>query len=650
MLPYHPICAGWTPSPAYRCPPGTLKCHGNCLRPLSETECPLDPDLPDCNSNLVPPWGLCEADYVTHHECGTTDINNCDPGHYDVYQIMPGCSDTTCNFPPTPALSPRPPPPPPRPPDMSYSCPTGTEKCRGYCLRPLKVDECPWHVASTLRDAHCHLGLMTYGVPLDGLCEADFECGSDDLNNCEWVFDVYQIISRCTDIACTLPPSSGASQVPPPASLPIPPAPPPSPPLPSPPYACPLGMLRCFGNCLLLLDAADCPDATTSRDLPNCHMNNVDDLCEGDGECGTSNDIDNCPGLWDVYKIVASTRIDTPPYPPSLPPLTPPQLPLHSPLPPPPPLPRDSSPPQSTPTPSPALALTEPISEGSSIGSGTPSASVELMASGSMEDYPEVRQRQILADVAALAGFATVPAGSTIRMLPASVRIEVILSLENVDADFAVVRESLAAKLATAEDASVALSITVESVPTIRQVLSSDGSNDQGYASALVVDGNSSSAGLTSGSSKLMDIPWVIVISALVVAALALVAGCVVCGRLYDSPCGRLQIRRKRRAMAQVNRQSPNRFAQGTSTGVQLGIEPLRTHVHGMDFESNTSFGYPFPTVAVHETNHASDKDEHLDRADSVETAAFGIAAPAYDAVAATGLEHMEMDIDVDRI
>ena len=105
--------------------------------------------------------------------------------------------------------------------------------------------------------------------------------------------------------------------------------------------------------------------------------------------------------------------------------------------------------------------------------------------------------------------------------------------------------------------------------------------------------------------------------------------------------------------MALASRQSPNRFAQGTSTGVQLvGIEPLRTHVHGMDFESNTSFGDPFPTVAVHETNHASDKDEHLHRAASVETAAFGIAAPAYDAVAATGLEHMEMqmDIDVDRI
>ena len=411
----------------------------------------------------------------------------------------------------------------------------------------------------------------------------------------------------------------------------------------------PAGMLRCFGNCLLLLDAADCPDATTSRDLPNCHMNNVDDLCEGDGECGTSNDIDNCPGLWDVYKIVASTRIDTPPYPPSLPPLTPPQLPLHSPLPPPPPLPRDSSPPQSTPTPSPALALTEPISEGA--------ASAAAPRAPQSSSWRVARWRITLRcgsgrfsptwpHSPALPRFPQGPPSACCQQAFASRSF----CRSKTWTSFAVVRESLAAKLATAEDASVALSITVESVPTIRQVLSSDGSNDQGYASALVVDGNSSSAELTSGSSKLMDIPWVIVISALVVAALALVAGCVVCGRLYDSPCGRLQIRRKRRAMAEVNRQSPNRFAQGTSTGVQLGIEPLRTHVHGMDFESNTSFGYPFPTVAVHETNHASDKDEHLDRADSVETASFGIAAPAYDAVAATGLEHMEMDIDVDRI
>ena len=58
--------------------------------------------------------------------------------------------------------------------------------------------------------------------------------------------------------------------------------------------------------------------------LPNCNTVAIGELCEGEGECGTTNSLNNCQ-TWDVY-----TRITcpSPPPPPNLPPVpSPPPVP-----------------------------------------------------------------------------------------------------------------------------------------------------------------------------------------------------------------------------------------------------------------------------------------------------------------------------------
>ena len=60
------------------------------------------------------------------------------------------------------------------------------------------------------------------------------------------------------------------------------------------------------GVCLMLIDAADCP--TPGADLvDDCRGMSLGQLCEADGECGTDNHADNCPGThhgMDVYRRV----------------------------------------------------------------------------------------------------------------------------------------------------------------------------------------------------------------------------------------------------------------------------------------------------------------------------------------------------------
>lgn len=78
----------------------------------------------------------------------------------------------------------------------------------------------------------------------------------------------------------------------------------------------------------------ECPDESIIRSLPQCHMTySPGDLCEADGECGTSKVANNC-AHHDVYRRCEMTALHTPPWsPPSapaLPPLppSPPSLPL----------------------------------------------------------------------------------------------------------------------------------------------------------------------------------------------------------------------------------------------------------------------------------------------------------------------------------
>ena len=53
------------------------------------------------------------------------------------------------------------------------------------------------------------------------------------------------------------------------------------------------------GLCLRVVKAIDCPGALDL--LPDCNAADLGGLCEGDGECGTSDSIDNCGVGYDVY-------------------------------------------------------------------------------------------------------------------------------------------------------------------------------------------------------------------------------------------------------------------------------------------------------------------------------------------------------------
>ena len=58
----------------------------------------------------------------------------------------------------------------------------------------------------------------------------------------------------------------------------------------------------CADVSLLPLATTECP---TNRDLVHCKTAGlkVGVMCEGDGECGTDNDLDNCGDTWDIYKV-----------------------------------------------------------------------------------------------------------------------------------------------------------------------------------------------------------------------------------------------------------------------------------------------------------------------------------------------------------
>jgi len=73
-----------------------------------------------------------------------------------------------------------------------------------------------------------------------------------------------------------------------------------------------------------------CPSYQTLQHMHTCDAVAVGALCEGDGECGTSQSLNNCKGSFDLY-----TRIACPPPPSPLPPPPSPPSPSPSPAPPP---------------------------------------------------------------------------------------------------------------------------------------------------------------------------------------------------------------------------------------------------------------------------------------------------------------------------
>ena len=81
------------------------------------------------------------------------------------------------------------------------------------------------------------------------------------------------------------------------------------------------------GACLVLVAASRCPNRTVAAELPKCTTAAAlpfEELCEGNGDCGTDNFADSCSGFFEVYRRVECALV--PPSPPS-PPLPPPSPP-----------------------------------------------------------------------------------------------------------------------------------------------------------------------------------------------------------------------------------------------------------------------------------------------------------------------------------
>ena len=283
--------------PANQCPSGRYDQQGNGLSLAN-----------DCRGLAV--GSMCEAD----GECGTNnDANNCPSrwstrGGLDVY-IREACVVT----------QPRPPPPPPIPACLNTHCDAGSS-C-GVCLQALSSADpaCPPFWRSDWVLFTCDK------VGPGELCEADGECGTLEVNNCagrdpgssgqtgsRTAADVYRRVN------CAYPP-------PPPAA--------PSPP----PVMCGTGQCAAGSSCGICLEEvqqSECPMAWRSDfRLPTCDIAAVGAMCEGDGECGTSNVLNNCRGgdssrpswgSWrqrnaDVYRVrdcVVPGAISPPPPPP----------------------------------------------------------------------------------------------------------------------------------------------------------------------------------------------------------------------------------------------------------------------------------------------------------------------------------------------
>jgi len=55
------------------------------------------------------------------------------------------------------------------------------------------------------------------------------------------------------------------------------------------------------------VSAAECP---VVKDIAHCKTGlQVGDLCEGDGECGTARDLDNCGRDWDIYRVAKPPKM-----------------------------------------------------------------------------------------------------------------------------------------------------------------------------------------------------------------------------------------------------------------------------------------------------------------------------------------------------
>jgi len=270
---------------------------------------------PNCNGVAV--GQMCEAD----GECGTdSNAGNCavtqwsSRGGLDVYR-RENCRETTPSPPPTM-------PSPPLPWCNTLSCDAGSS-C-GICLQKLDPannvgDACPHGWESDWRMHTCDL------VAPGELCEADGECSTQEINNCAGRDNAPSPPGPRPTGGTGKGTGAGNGSGPqnadvyrriPCAEPPPPPAAPAPPPVPC--DSCDAG--GACGVCLQVIrDNRQCPTAFHSDfELPTCDIALKGQMCEGDGECGTTNDLNNCRGSdgetaagqsWrhrnaDVYKVL----------------------------------------------------------------------------------------------------------------------------------------------------------------------------------------------------------------------------------------------------------------------------------------------------------------------------------------------------------
>ena len=144
---------------------------------------------------------------------------------------------------------------------------------------------CPTNMSNT-KAPNCALRTLQPGQ----YCEGDSECGTDsNLNNCNAMYDVYKIVAT--------PPKKGSSK-----------------------SMCSAG--KSCGRCLHASPKCTgtscpktCPQNMLSPSAPPCSSPTVKPgmFCEGDGECGTTSSLNNCPGGYDVYKRMANPKPPPPP-------------------------------------------------------------------------------------------------------------------------------------------------------------------------------------------------------------------------------------------------------------------------------------------------------------------------------------------------
>lgn len=100
---------------------------------------------------------------------------------------------------------------------------------------------------------------------------------------------------------------------------------------------------------------------------------------------------------------------------------------------------------------------------------------ISFEASGTVDDYSEAWQQELLLATARLAGLDAPPPGSTVAVTAASVRIRIVLALPGGTAQYVTVRAELAERLGDVTAASAELGLTALTLPTLERLSETTG-------------------------------------------------------------------------------------------------------------------------------------------------------------------------------